>query len=277
MAQLQSHPVPPTRRRRPQGEPASVGELARATGRGLVGLAITLTLIVAGVAAVMLAVFGPAAPLVVVPEVVGQPEEQARQAIENAGLKFAVVNYKYDPEVKEGDVVAISPYGSKQVRAGREVRATVSRGSRTVTLPNLVGKTIEEASTKLTELDLQLGTHPKQANAKPDNTILRTDPPAGEKLARKTKVNLAVSGGPDYGQYKLPGGKTFLYRTLSLTVPQGPALQTVSVEVNGEDMEQSFLERLCRPGEVVKVDLYGPEGARVRVKIEDERVYSESL
>jgi len=42
-------------------------------------------------------------------------------------------------------------------------------------------------------------------------------------------------------------------------------------------MEKSFLERLCRPGEVIRVDLYGPEGARVRVKIEDETVFSERL
>jgi hypothetical protein len=51
----------------------------------------------------------------------------------------------------------------------------------------------------------------------------------------------------------------------------------VTVDVQGEGQEKSFLERLCRPGEIVDVNLYGRKGARVRVSIEEERVFSERL
>ena len=266
----------PTPRRAPT-ERVGGGAFAAATVRGLLSIGLTLLAVVALVAALMLVVFGPAAPLATVPNVVGQTQQEAQQTLEAANLKLLVVNYENNSDVKEGAILAMSPYAGKQVREGREVRVTVSRGSRTVKSPDLVGKTLDEATTKLTKADLQLGTAPKQANAKPDNTVLRQDPAAGTKLDRKATVNLALSGGPDFGKLKLDNGPVYLFRTLTVSVPQGPALQMVSVTVNGGDMDESFLERLCRPGEIVKVDLYGPEGARVHVKIEDERIYSESL
>lgn len=267
----------PTPRRRAPAERVGGGAFAVATVRGLVSTGITVLAVVALIAVLMLAVFGPAAPLVVVPDVVAQPQQTAQQALEAVDLKMLVVNYEHSTDVKEGAVFAMSPYAGKQVRAGREVRVTVSRGSRTVKTPDLVGKTLDEATTKLTEADLQVGTAPKQANVKPDGTVLRQEPAPGTKLDRKTKVNLALSGGPDYGKITLGGGQTYLFRTLTLTVPQGPALQMVSVTVSGGDADESFLDKLCRPGEIVKVDLYGSEGARVRVKVEEEKVYSASL
>lgn len=269
---MQSEPTP---RRRPQERVEAV-EFYRAMLRGLASVALVAVGIVGLIALAMLTAFGPAAALVTVPNVVGQPAKDAQALLEGKHLKLTVANYEYTPDVKEGNIISISPYEGKLVRAGREVRATISRGSRTVEAPALVGLSLDEATQKLTELDLQVGTSPRQANDKADGTILRQNPAAGTVLARKTKVNLAVSGGPDFGKLA-SGGTTFLFRTLNLTVPQGKQLQMVSVSVEGEDTDESVFERMCHPGEEVKVDFYGPDGARVRVKIDDERVFSERL
>jgi hypothetical protein len=281
MAQLHPdyEPTPRRRYRADHGQSATVGlrELGATLLHGLIGTAAAVLFVMALVAGVMLAAFGPAAPLVTVPNVIGQPTKAAEDRLERARLKLVVANYDYNTNVKEGNIISLSPYEGKQVRARREVRATVSRGSRTVKAPDLVGLSLSEATAKLAELDLQVGTAPKQANEKTDETILRQDPAEGTVLPRKAKVNLAVSGGPDFGTLKLADGKTFLFRTLTVTVPQGKALQMVSVYVESGDEEQSFLDRLCRPGEVVKADFYGPKGARVRAKIEDDTIFSQRL
>lgn len=272
--QLHSQPTP---RRRAPNERVEAREFYWVTLRGLASIGVVVIAIVALIAATMLIAFGPAAPLVTVPNVVGQPVKDAQAQLEGKHLKMTVANYEYDPDVNEGSVISISPYEGKLVRAGRDIRVTVSRGGRTVKAPDLVGLTLDAATQKLTELDLQVGTAPRQSNPKPDGTILRQNPAAGAVLDRKAKINLAVSGGPDFGKLTTPDGKTFLFRSLRLTVPQGKPLQMVSVTVEGGDMDQSVFERLCRPGEDVKVDFYGPDGARVRVKIDDERVFSERL
>jgi eukaryotic-like serine/threonine-protein kinase len=276
MAQVQPE-YEPTPRRRRQAERVGLRELAVAALHGLAGTAMAVVLVIALVAGAMLAAFGRAAPLVTVPKVIGQPVNAAEKRLASAHLKMIVANYDYNTSVKEGSIISLSPYEGKQVRAGREVRATVSRGSRTVKAPDLVGLSLSEATAKLTELDLQVGTAPKQANEKSDGTILRQDPAAETVLSRKAKVNLAVSGGPDFGSVELADGTRFLFRTLTVTVPQGKALQMVSVYVEKGDEEKSFLDRLCRPGETVKADFYGPEGARVRAKIEDDTIFSQRL
>lgn len=258
-------------------EPVEVRDWATATLTGFVGLGIVFVVILALVAGAMLAAFGPAAPLVTVPKVTGMPSKQAEERLELARLKMTVVNYEYNRNVKEGSVISTSPYEGKQVRAGRQVRAVISRGTRTVKVPMVKGMQLEEAAAKLTNNDLQIGETERKTDDAPADQILSQTPPAGTVLNRKSKVNLLVSGGKDFSEFELADGKKFVFRTLKITVPQGKALQLVSVTVQGSDMDKSFLERLCRPGEIVEVDLYGPEGARVRVRLDDERVFSERL
>jgi hypothetical protein len=263
--------------RRAAAELVPARELLSAAVRGVASIIVSILLVLTLVATAMLMAFGPAARLVRVPQVVALPVEAAKERLEADHLILKVVNYEYNPEVREGDIVATSPYEGKQVRAGREVRATVSRGSRMVKVPDLKGLELQTATTKLTALDLQVGSCAKQANDKPADSVLNQKPAPGTTVARKTKVDVALSGGPDFGEYEGADGKSYLFRTLKITVPEGKALQSVSVDVAGAGMERSFLERLGKPGEVIEVELYGPQGARVRVKIEDERVYSERL
>jgi len=107
--------------------------------------------------------------------------------------------------------------------------------------------------------------------------VLEQSPAAGKVLPRNGKVDLVLSGGPEFGTLRTADGATYVFRTVAVTVPRGKELQLVSVEVRREGSDRSFEDRLCRPGETLRVDVYGPRGARLRVPIEDERVYSESL
>lgn len=272
---LHSEPNPQGHRR--PNEPATTREWVIATLTGLVGLGIVVLIILALVAGVMLAAFGPAERLVTVPKVVGMPVKKAEERLELARLKMDVVNYEYDRNVKEGSIISTRPYEGKQVRAGRQVRAVISRGTRTVKVPVVKGMELEKAAAKLANNDLQIGETERKTDDTPADTILSQIPPAGTVLNRKSKVNLVVSGGKSFSVLELADGKKFVFRTLKIVVPQGKALQLVSVDVQGQDMEKTFLERLCRPGEKVEVDLYGLPGARVRVRLDEERVLSERL
>jgi beta-lactam-binding protein with PASTA domain len=256
--------------------PVTRAQAVRSLLMGVGSVALTGVLILTLVATVVLAVFGPAAPLVTVPEVAGQPQQEAEDRLKAARLTMKVVNSAFSTEVKEGSVVSMSPYAGKIVRAGREVRVAVSRGGRVARAPKLAGLTLAEAKDKLAERDLQLGEVERKTSDEPGDIILAQDPPPGKVMPRKAKVNLVVSGGKGFDEYKV-GEHKYVFRALKVIVSQGKMLQLVQVDVSGEGEEQSFYERLCKPGEVVRVDLYGPSGGRVRVRIEDETVYSARL
>ncbi|MBU0607879.1 MAG: PASTA domain-containing protein [Armatimonadetes bacterium] len=257
-------------------EPQSRVQAAGSLLVGLGSVILTVMVILGLVAGTVLAVFGPSAPLVTVPDVNGMPSQDAESRLKAAGLDMKVVNYEYTKDVAEGSVVEISPYAGKLVRAGREVRVVVSRGARMAKVPKLAGITLAEATERLGKEDLQVGEEERRRSDEPADIILAQDPAPGKQLPRKAKVNLVISGGKTFDEYSA-GDHTYLFRTLKVIVAQGKALQLVQVDVSGDDEDKSFYERLCRPGEVVRVDLYGRRGARVRVRIEDETVFSARL
>jgi serine/threonine-protein kinase len=71
-------------------------------------------------------------------------------------------------------------------------------GPETVTVPNLKAKTVDEATTSLTNVGLILGEETPQAdNNVPKGTIIGQDPAAGELLEVGQAVNIIVSAGKD--------------------------------------------------------------------------------
>lgn len=257
-------------------ETPSRAELLRSLACGVGSVILTVVVILIMIAGTMLAVFGPASPLVTVPDVAGKSQQEAEDRIKAARLTMKVVGEEFSSDVPEDAIMSMDPYAGKLVRAGREVRVSISRGGRVAKVPKLAGLTVAEAKERLAKQDLQIGEEERRRSGEPADIILSQDPPAGKTLPRKSGVNLVVSGGKTFDEYAV-GEHRFLFRTLKVTVPQGKALQLVQVDVSGSDEEKSFYERLCRPGEVVKVDLYGAAGARVRVRIEDENVFSTQL
>ncbi|SFC72543.1 Stk1 family PASTA domain-containing Ser/Thr kinase [Clostridium uliginosum] len=64
-----------------------------------------------------------------------------------------------------------------------------------VEIPDIVGSTIEDAKTKLTNIDLVLVEAGTDKSDKPEGTILEIDPKAGTKVKTKSKVRVIVSSG----------------------------------------------------------------------------------
>ena len=73
-----------------------------------------------------------------------------------------------------------------------------SNGPSTVAVPNLKGKTVEEATTALTTVGLVLGQQTPQADDNaPKGTIIGQDPVSGEQMEAGQAVNVTISAGKD--------------------------------------------------------------------------------
>ncbi|WP_163163017.1 Stk1 family PASTA domain-containing Ser/Thr kinase [Arthrobacter sp. Alg241-R88] len=91
-----------------------------------------------------------------VPNVVGQDEADAKDAIEAAGLKADVAREEvFDRNIPEGAVVSQSPANGTLTR-GATVTLTISKGPRMVEVPSYIGKQATEAKRALEALGFRV-------------------------------------------------------------------------------------------------------------------------
>ncbi|WP_099331937.1 Stk1 family PASTA domain-containing Ser/Thr kinase [Actinomyces minihominis] len=79
-----------------------------------------------------------------VPQVVDTPREEAEAAIESANLQVEVAE-EYNYDIAEGNVVTQSPAGGETLFRGDSVRIVISKGPEYVSVPDVYGRSEDEA------------------------------------------------------------------------------------------------------------------------------------
>jgi serine/threonine-protein kinase len=130
---------------------------------------------------------------VTVPFVVGIKEELAKQRIRDAGL-VPVVKREASDTVDPGFVIRQSPDASTKIPKNEKVTIWVSTGKEQVTVPDVVGKPLDEATQLI--VDAGLKPEPREVfSKKPEGTVVDQNPPANEKVAKGSVVVLKYSKG----------------------------------------------------------------------------------
>jgi beta-lactam-binding protein with PASTA domain len=154
---------------------------------------------------------------VVVPDVRGQPEQEAVAAVEQAGLEARVT--RVFAGVREGLVVDQLPGAGGRVARGSEVELKVSKGRNLAPVPDVVGLTEEEAVDALRED----GFEPRifdVPSAEPEGTVVSQSPPGGEQAPPDSRVRINVSSGePEGATTERPPETVPTDTTLTETVP----------------------------------------------------------
>lgn len=133
---------------------------------------------------------------VAVPDVAGRSEDAARTAVEAAGLTWGAPSQSYSDTVPAGTVISTEPSASDRLRVTGTVTAVVSLGVEQKTVPDVVGRTQDQATTALEDGGLALGavTHSWSATI-PEGQVISSDPAAGTTLDHDSAVALEVSKG----------------------------------------------------------------------------------
>ena len=131
-----------------------------------------------------------------VPDLSNMNDAQARSALEAAGLKYREgENYASDT-VAKGLFVSSDPAPGSYIEVGETVVVHFSSGKDLTTVPDLTGKTTEEAAQILEAAGLSLGgtTSIDDASQKKDR-IVSQEPVAGQKMAPGSKIKVNVASG----------------------------------------------------------------------------------
>ncbi|HET9051806.1 MAG TPA: PASTA domain-containing protein [Candidatus Dormibacteraeota bacterium] len=153
-----------------------------------------------------------AAAAITVPDVVGEDALKAFASLGAAGLE-PVTTFESSASVPDGKVMSTDPAAGARVAPGTQVNLVESSGpspepsttpsphpsesaAASITVPNVVGEDSVKAFATLAAAGLEpVGTSESSASV-PFGKVIRTDPPAGARVAPRTLVDLVDSDGP---------------------------------------------------------------------------------
>lgn len=131
-----------------------------------------------------------------VPSVLSMPAEQARQVLEDRGFRYAEDPPRADETVPAGSVAEQNPPEGTQAETDSEVRVVLSTGSSDVTIPDLRGRTQQEARDQFEAAGLRVADVSVQDSATVQrDRVISTNPAPGESVPRNSEVAIILSSG----------------------------------------------------------------------------------
>ncbi len=140
---------------------------------------------------------------VAVPDVVGKTEAEAKVALEAEG--FAMQKQLQESStVEKGNVISQNPLGATTAAKGSPVTVVISSGSSVeqISMPDLSGKTEEEAKVIIEEEGLTIGTVAEEdSDTVEKGKVISQAPAAGGMVDKGTAVDLKISLGKKTKNY----------------------------------------------------------------------------
>ena len=131
--------------------------------------------------------------MVTVPNVVGLLQGVATNAISAAQLAVGTTTPQNSSTVATGNVINQDPAGGSSVAKGFPVNLVISSGPQMVTVPDVMGQTLSDATTAITGANLALGNVSDQGSQGFIDRVIDQDPAGGSSVAKDSPVNLVIS------------------------------------------------------------------------------------
>lgn len=201
---------------------------------------------------------------ITIPDVSGMSEEEAKETLIAKGFKKAniSVEQKQSDSVDTGLVISTTPEADAKAAEDTKITIYVSTGAGKVTVPNLVGKSQEEAESALSEAGLN-GSASEEYSDTEAGKVISQEIDSGEKVDKGTTVSYVVSKGkkPEEKVTMPPVVGVYQSRAESLLRAAGLSVGKVTSEYSDTDAEgvvisASFNEGdKLNPGTVVNLVL----------------------
>lgn len=132
------------------------------------------------------------------PDVVGQSADQATATLTQAGFTNIVTEESFNEKVEAGKVVSQDPRGGTKQKKDTKITLGVSKGTQEITVPDLTGKTADQAKKELTANGLKYteGT-PEHSDKVEKDHIVRQDVAPGTQVAKGTTITYYLSLGSE--------------------------------------------------------------------------------
>ena len=136
-------------------------------------------------------------PEVELPNLVGMSKEEAQKEAENLKLKFEIKEEEFNKEVPEGYIISQDPkYIEKyNVKEGSTITVVVSKGQEKTKVPNVKGKSQEEALQLLEEANLKAEIIEETSKTVKEGYVISQETEPDEEAFAGDTVKIHVSKG----------------------------------------------------------------------------------
>jgi beta-lactam-binding protein with PASTA domain len=142
---------------------------------------------------------------IVVPDLSGKNVVYVLELLTDLGLNTKVKGSEYSADVPENNVIFQEPEPGAEIKKGRDVRIIISKGVKSILMPNLKGLSLRQARIILEENNLRRGEiSSTNSNTIKKDEIIAQVPSQGTMITRGQGVDLLVSMGIKPRAYKMP-------------------------------------------------------------------------
>ena len=134
-----------------------------------------------------------------VPDLYGYTLDAAETVLEGAGLRLGSSNEAASDEMAEGGVISQSVAVGTGVEPGTRVNVTLSSGSESALVPDVIGDNLQRAQAEITNAGFTHNALASEGTRWPAGTVLYTDPPANTQLEPGAEITIGYSSGPSQG------------------------------------------------------------------------------
>ncbi len=140
-----------------------------------------------------------------VPDFLGMSYEEAEDAAEDVGLKIEKGDEVYSSDYEEGKICSQTPKSGSKVKSGKTVTVNISKGAKADTVPNLVGKSYDDALFLLEKYGYKVGkVTVDEESDMPKDTVVEQTPDSGEEAKPGSKVDFVISAGTAKSEIEMP-------------------------------------------------------------------------
>ena len=178
------------------------------------------------------------------PEIIEMPDlydkdyTAAFNELRELGLKVGSPTYENHDEIEANHIISFTPLAGAPVAPGTEVQLVVSKGpaEKTLTMPNLVGMTKENALVNIDTNNLKQGKIQEVwDDTVEEGKVITQYPTYGTKVEEGTEVNLTISKGPDPSTQPPDPGSSEVTKTVLIDLPgDAEGLINLSVLMDGQ-------------------------------------------
>lgn len=128
-----------------------------------------------------------------VPDIIGKPLEEAKSLMQNAGFTIAVERSEYHNTVPEGGIVSRDP-DLVSAKQGTAFSVVLSKGPEFLPVPDIGGKTPEQARDELHKAGFRYGYRHEFSDTVAEGRVIASEPK--DKAPKGSQVIAVVSKGP---------------------------------------------------------------------------------
>ena len=135
---------------------------------------------------------------ILIPRLNGLTPDVASAQLSSLGLTVGEINEIFDMKIAAGYVIATEPKETMAVKRKAIVNLIVSKGVEQISLQSYVGKGGEQALSELTEMGFDVDVTYKFSDSVFKGQVISQSPEKMESIGKGSKINLAISKGPEF-------------------------------------------------------------------------------